>query len=111
MKTVKHVLTSNQASVDAWCSKYLEVEDYLQKSKKEAYITVSFNKDQMRSNALNSLAGAVLFNDCKSDGQQHSALEIKAFCKMQFGIALLHKQGAGDTQKAQEAKERTTLVK
>ena len=107
MKTVKHVLTSTQASVDAWCTKYLEVEDYLQESKKEAYITVSFNKDQMRSNALNSLA-EVYYSIIA--GNQHSALEIKAFCKMQFGIALLDKQGAGDTQKAQEAKERTTLL-
>ena len=85
MKAIKHVLNKTAKSIDEWCEKYLKAEDYCTNSGKEAYITISFNKDQMRSNALNSLA-EVYYSTIA--GKQNSALEIKAFCKMQFGIAL-----------------------
>ncbi|MAF42813.1 MAG: hypothetical protein CMI54_01410 [Parcubacteria group bacterium] len=108
MKTIKHVLKSNAQSIEAWTKKYLQTEDYCTETGKEAYITISFNKGVMRTSALNSLA-AVYYRtisehtgDCRTD--------VKAFCKMKFGIDLLKELGEEDTTAGYKASDTTEVI-
>ena len=91
-KTIKHVLTSNPKNIEEWTKKYLKAEDYCIENKKECYITISFNKSQMRSNALNSLAAC--YYKTVSDREGDSEIDVKAFCKLHFGIQVLEGQAS-----------------
>lgn len=92
MKAIKHILNSNSKNIEEWTKKYLKAEDYCVENKKECYITISFNKSQMRSNALNSLAAC--YYQVISDELGGSILDNKAYCKLHFGVDLLEIQGA-----------------
>lgn len=108
MKSIKHVLTKATSSIEQWTKKYLAAEDYCTKSDKECYITISFDKGEMRNKALNSLAA--IYYKRISDHTGDCPKEVKARCKMLFGIDLLKELGAEDTKAGYDASDVTELI-
>jgi len=108
MKAIKHVLSKSTKSVDAWLKKYFTALDYCQDSDKEAYITISFDKGAMRSKAMNSLA-AIYYKQI-SEHTGDCQKEVKAFCKMTFGIDLLKELSALDTVAGFEAGDAVEVI-
>lgn len=108
MKAIKHVLSRTAQSIEAWTKKYLTAEDYCTKGDKECYITISFDKGEMRTKALNSLA-AIYYKQI-SEHTGDCPKEVKARCKMQFGIDLLKELGAEETKAGYGASDVTELV-